>query len=468
MREFMGPDFLLHTETARRLYEESAQSLPIIDYHCHLDPREIAENRRFSSIAQLWLGSDHYKWRAMRWNGIPEEQITGNAGEKEKFLAWAETVENCWGNPLYHWTHLELQRFFGITEPLTRRSAESIWTACNAKLRTMGARDMLRTANVEALCTTDDPVDSLEYHRQIAADPSISTRVLPTFRPDKGIYPARPTFLPWVLELERVSRIHIRSLEDFYQALRLRMDYFAARGCRFADHSIEQIHAAAFDAAQMERAFACAMGGETPAKADADAFTLGVLCFLGGEYARRGWIMQMHIGCCRNNNRDMLRRFGADGGFDGIDDGQYLPAVRAILDELYAARTLPRCILYNLNPKDSLALAVLAGCFQRAPYRGRVQFGPAWWFNDHLAGMGEQMTTLASVGILRHFVGMATDSRSFLSYPRHEYFRRILCDLYGQWLESGAVPFDLEEAKAAVEAISYGNIKGWMEREAAL
>ncbi len=443
-RAFLDDRFLLRTETAVRLFARYAKDAPIVDFHCHIPPADIASDRRFSTITELWLGGDHYKWRALRGDGVPEACITGDASDREKFRRWAEAMPRLIGNPLYHWTHLELQRYFGITDVLGPDTEEAIWNECNRQLAdaSFSARSLIRRSNVKALCTTDDPADTLEHHLALAADASFATKVLPTFRPDKALYLERQGFAEWIGRLSAASGRPVASLADLALALEDRMDFFAEAGCRLSDHSLEPVVYAPATAEQADAALRLVLSGGMP---DADAvrqYRTWLMVWLGRQYARRGWTMQLHMLAQRNNSTRMFRRLGPDTGFDTMgDDGLILPLAR-LLDEMNVMGELPRTILYSLNGKDLDALGALAGCFQGDGVPGRIQLGAAWWFNDTKDGMERHLRALGNLGVFGRFIGMLTDSRSLVSYPRHEYFRRILCNLLGEWVEAGEVPDD--------------------------
>ena len=461
MKKFMGDDFLLENDPAIKLYHEYAKTMPIIDYHCHLDAKEIFENKRFTNITQAWLYGDHYKWRAMRSNGINEQSITGNATDYEKFLAWAQTLEKCIGNPLYHWTHLELQRYFGVYEPLSEKNAHDVWEKINAllELEEYSARGMIAKANVKVICTTDDPADSLEYHCKIRDDHSIQVRVLPAFRPDKGMDLNASGFRQWVERLSQSSGVTITKYGDFLQALGDRMDFFHEMGCRAADHALERVPYLESSQEVIEGIFAEALQGKTINNTDLECYKTALLQFCGRQYAKLGWAMQLHIGAMRNNNSNMFKKMGADTGFDSIHDHPVAFCLSRLLDSLERENHLPRTILYTLNPKDNAVLGTMLGNFQAGGIPGKMQFGTAWWFIDNKTGMVEQMVALSNLGLLSRFVGMVTDSRSFLSYTRHEYFRRILCNLLGTWIENGEVPADWDMVGGIVQDICFHNAK---------
>ncbi|RTQ50849.1 glucuronate isomerase [Hymenobacter gummosus] len=461
MKPFLGPDFLLQTETARTLYHEFAQPMPIIDYHNHLLPDQIAEDKQFENLTQIWLYGDHYKWRAMRTNGVAERYITGDASDWEKFEKWAETVPQTLRNPLYHWTHLELQRYFGVTELLNKESARRIYDHCSALLRTpeYSVRGLLRKMNVATLCTTDDPADSLEHHRAIAAS-GFEVQVLPTFRPDKAMAPEDPAaYNAYLDKLGASAAVEILTYQDLLLALRVRHDYFAALGCRLSDHGLEQIYAADYTEADISAIFAKVRGGAKLEPQEILQFKSAMLVFLAELDWEKGWTQQFHLGALRNNNARMLRQLGPDTGWDSIGDFAQAPALAKFLDRLDTQDKLAKTILYNLNPADNELFATMIGNFQDGSVAGKMQFGSGWWFLDQKDGMERQINALSNMGLLSRFVGMLTDSRSFLSYPRHEYFRRILCNLLGNDVENGELPADMELLGQMVQNICYGNAK---------
>ncbi len=462
-KPFMDEDFLLSNETARKLYHDYAKQMPIIDYHCHLSPQEIYENKTYKTITEVWLYGDHYKWRAMRSNGIEERYITGDASDYDKFLAYAKTLPDAIGNPLYHWSHLELKRYFGIDEVLNEKTAPAIWEKVNAQLNSegFGARDFIKKSNVEVICTTDDPVDSLEYHIQIAKDDSFDVKVLPSFRPDKGLEINRETFLPWIKQLAEVSGHPINNYSDFLAALKTRVDFFHEVGCRVSDHALDYVPYAEAAEEEVSAIFAKALKGEKVSHEEEMKHKTYTLLFLGKLYAEYGWVMQYHMNASRNNNYRMFKQLGPDTGFDSISDTLIALPLTGLLSALDKEDKLPKTILYSLNPSHNHVIGALIGSFQGGGIPGKIQFGSGWWFNDTKLGMIAQMTTLADLGLLGRFVGMLTDSRSFLSYTRHEYFRRILCNLIGEWVENGEYPNDLEEVGRIVQNISYYNARDY-------
>ncbi len=476
MRSFMDDDFLLTTNTAKRLYHEAAAGQPIFDYHCHLSPREIAEDKRFANLAEMWLGGDHYKWRAMRAAGVEEKYVTGNAAPYDKFLAWARTMEDLVGNPLYHWTHLELRRYFGIADTLNESSAPKIWEKANALLSSdaLSVYGIFNKFKVRAVGTTDDPVDDLAWHKRIAEEGVTETKVLPSFRPDKAVHLEKEGFAAYAEKLGAAAGVRIEKFDDLLEALRRRVDYFDAMGCRASDHALEyppyepgELPVGAAAEAAREKAaraaFATALGGGKPDQASADAYKTAVLAFLGGEYARRGWAMQLHLAAIRNVNSRAFAALGPDTGYDAVNDRLIAANLARLLDLLASKDALPKTILYSLNPKDYYPLGTIMGGFQGG-VPGKMQLGSAWWFCDHKDGMEDQLRTLAAVGLLPRFIGMLTDSRSFLSYPRHEYFRRILCALLGRWAEEGEIPGDQKLLDRIVADISFGNAERYFAR----
>ena len=440
--------FMLKNETGRRLYEAYAAGQPIIDYHCHLSPEQIAKDYRFANVTELFLGGDHYKWRQMRTAGIDERLITGDGDPYDKFLAYASMMPGLIGNPLYHWTALELKRYFDIDEPLCRESARRIYDACNEMLKdpSFSARNLILRSNVRALCTTDDPIDCLAFHRQLREE-GYSVKVLPTFRPDKALAVEKESF-PLYMQAAGV-----KTYDELLAFLSARIAFFAESGCRLSDHSLERV---AFVSGDPCVAFEKAMRGEMPTVEEADAFRSAVMLHLGGEYAKHDFAMQLHIGALRNNNTNMFRKLGADTGFDSINDFRVAEGLSRLLDHMNSGAGLPKTILYTLNPKDNYVLGAMIGNFQSSP-AGKMQFGSGWWFNDNRDGMEAQMCALANLGMLSQFVGMLTDSRSLVSYPRHEYFRRILCNLLGKWVEEGEYPNDEVALGEIITNICYRN-----------
>ena len=459
MKAFMDEDFLLQTEVAKKLYHDYAAKMPVLDYHCHINPREIAEDRQFENITQVWLGGDHYKWRFMRSCGVDEKYITGDASDKEKFMKWAECLGKAIGNPLYHWSHLELQRYFGFNGALSRKNAEEVWNLCNEKLTqpSMSARNIIKQSNVTLICTTDDPVDSLEWHKKIAEDDSFDVAVLPAWRPDKAMNLEKPDYTDYISKLSSVSGVAIKTFEDLKKALVIRIEFFASMGCCVSDHALEYVMYEPATDAQIEAIFAKAMAKETITRQEEMQFKTAFMTFVSGEYNKRNWVLQLHYGCKRDNNKPMFAKIGPDTGYDCINN--YAPSAQTadFLNHLIEKDSLPKTILYSLNPNDTQAIGTILGCFQYSDAVPKIQQGSAWWFNDHKTGMQEQMISLANLGNLSGFVGMLTDSRSFLSYTRHEYFRRILCNLFGNWVENGEFPEDYDILGEIVQNISYNN-----------
>lgn len=463
MKPFMDEDFLLSNETAKTLYHNYAKQVPIIDYHCHINPQEIAEDRQFDTITQVWLGGDHYKWRQMRTNGIDEKFITGDASDYEKFEKWAATLQKAIGNPLYHWSHLELQRYFDYKKPLSPATAEEVWDVCNKKLAqaSMSVRNIIRQSNVETICTTDDPVDSLEWHKKIAEDETFDVKVLPAWRPDKAMNLEKPEYLDYLAKLSAVSGVKIDSFAALCEALKVRMDFFASMGCLVSDHALEYVMYKPATADEIEAIFAKRLAGTAPTALEELQFKTAFMNFVGKEYHRLGWVMQLHYGTKRDNNVFRYNQLGPDTGYDCINSYSSSAELAAFLNSLNATDQLPKTIIYSLNPTDNAAIGTVLGCFQDSSCVGKIQQGSAWWFNDHKTGMTEQMTSLANLSLLANFVGMLTDSRSFLSYTRHEYFRRILCNLIGTWVENGEYPNDIEFLGKMVQDISYYNTKNY-------
>ena len=464
MSGFITEDFLLTSEPARRLYHEHAEHMPIFDYHCHLNPREIYEDKRFSDIGEAWLAGDHYKWRLMRANAVPERFVTGGASYREKFDRYAAIMPRLIGNPIYHWSHLELKRFFGIDELLNSTTADDVWDRANAVLRgeNGSARALIRSSNVRALCTTDDPADDLPYHRLLAADTSFDVRVLPTFRPEKALNIAAPGYPAYLQKLGAASGLSIRTIDDVKQALAMRADFFAQAGCRLSDHSFGSPDFTVWDESAAEKAVIRALNGETLTGHEISAYQSLMMDFLGELYCGKGFAMQLHLGAQRNLSGRLYRSLGADVGGDAIGDTISADSLAALLDRLASRDELPKTILYTLNTADNDKLIAAAGCFQDDSAPGKIQFGSAWWFNDHFDGMTAQMKSLASIGVLSRFIGMLTDSRSFLSYPRHEYFRRILCELVGGWIEKGMAPADYDTIGGIIEDICFNNAWSYM------
>ena len=459
MKTFMDKDFLLSTDTAKELYHDIAAKMPILDYHCHISPQEIAENRKFDNITQVWLGGDHYKWRQMRSNGVEEKYITGDASDREKFQKWAETLEMAIGNPLYHWSHLELQRYFGYTGVLNSETAEEVWNLCNSKLQedSMRVQNLILQSGVTLICTTDDPADDLKWHKILAEDENFPVQVLPAWRPDKAMNLEKPDYVEYLEKLGKAAGMEIKTFADLKEALKKRMAFFDSMGCKASDHGLNYVAYAPASEEEMEAVFAKRMNGEAVSAEEEKKFKTAFMLFVAGEYSRLGWAMQLHYGCKRDNNTSMYNKLGPDTGYDCINN--YAPAAELadFLNAVNEAGSLPKTILYSLNPNDDEVIGTIIGCFQNADTVGKIQQGSAWWFNDNKTGMMKQMTSLANLGLLGNFLGMLTDSRSFLSYPRHEYFRRILCELIGGWVENGEYPKDMKTLEKIIKGISYNN-----------
>ena len=458
MKQFMDKDFLLSTEMSQTLYHQFAENMPILDYHCHINPQEIYEDRKFENITQVWLGGDHYKWRQMRSNGVDEKYITGDGSDREKFQAWAETMPKLIGNPLYHWSHLELRRYFGYEGYLNGDTAEEVWNLCNAKLQedSMTVRNIIKQSGVTLICTTDDPVDSLEWHKKIAEDPTFDVQVLPAWRPDKAMNVEKPTYGEYIAQLSKVSGIEIKDFTSLKEALKNRMAFFASMGCCVSDHALEYVMYVPASDAEVDAILQKGLRGEAISKEEELKYKTAYMLFVAREYVKLGWVMQIHYGCKRDNNAYMFEQLGPDTGYDCINN--YAPSAQMadFLNALSATNDIPKTILYSLNPNDNASIGSIIGCFQ-GDIPGKIQQGSAWWFNDHKIGMTEQITSLANLGCLGNFVGMLTDSRSFLSYTRHEYFRRILCDIFGTWVENGEYPADMKALEELVKGICYNN-----------
>ena len=459
MTPFMDENFLLRNEPARILYHDYAAGMPILDYHCHLNPQEIYENRQFENLTAIWLGGDHYKWRLMRAGGVEEKYITGDAPDLEKFQKYAEVLSRAIGNPLYHWSHLELQRFFGWNGYLTPDNAQEVWEHCNALLQQedFRARSLIERSNVRLVCTTDDPADSLIWHEKLAADNSFEVKVLPAWRPDRALNIEKPDFAAYIEKLGDAQGVKIASYEELKDVLDARMEHFHAHGCRLSDHGLEYAMYRPVDDEEAARIFEKRLSGAQVTRQEELGYKTALLTHLGRRYAQRGWAMQLHYGCLRDNNRAMYARLGPDTGYDAINNTSPSGELAGLLNALAETGELPRTLVYSLNPMDDDAIDSILGAFQQGPDVCKVQHGSAWWFNDQKQGMEKQLTSLANKGYLAGFVGMLTDSRSFLSYPRHEYFRRILCNLIGTWIEEGEYPADYALWGGVVQDIAYNN-----------
>jgi glucuronate isomerase len=466
MKKFMDENFLLKNATAQKLYHDFAKKMPIIDYHNHLSPEQIANDINFENLTQLWLYGDHYKWRAMRTNGINEKFITGDASDYEKFEQWAATVPYTLRNPLYHWTHLELQRYFDIDTILSPATARAIYDECTAKLKTpeFSVRNLLRKMNVKVLCTTDDPTDNLEHHRKLRAD-GFEIKVLPAFRPDKAMnVDDVETFNNYVNKLQEVSGILIASWDDYLHALKTRHDFFATMGCTISDHGLEQLYAVDYNDAEIKNIFRKLTSSEAISQPENIKFKSAMLVKFALWDHEKNWVQQYHVGALRNNNSRMLKELGADTGWDSIGDFSQAKQLSKFLDKLDSTNQLAKTILYNLNPADNELMATMAGNFNDGSVPGKMQYGASWWFLDQKDGITKQLETLSNMGLLSKFIGMLTDSRSFMSYPRHEYFRRILCNIIGEEIENGELPGDIIWTGKLIQNICFNNAKeyfGW-------
>ncbi len=461
MKPFIDENFLLFTKTARKLFHEHASLLPVIDYHCHLSPKELAEDKRFGNLTQAWLYGDHYKWRAMRTNGVDEKYCTGDASDEDKFMKWAETVPHTLRNPLYHWTHLELKRYFGLDALLGPDTAKAIYNEASAKLVTAdySVRNLLRKMKVEVVCTTDDPVDTLEYHQKLKSD-GFEIKVLPAWRPDKAMMVENTeNFNRYIQQLEQAAIMDIVSFDDLIAALRKRHDYFAENGCRLSDHGLETVYASDYTATEINHIFKKLRERKSLEHEEIIRFKSAMLYEFGVMDHEKNWVQQFHLGALRNNNTRMFRQLGPDTGFDSIIDTEMARPLSRFLDRLDRDNRLAKTILYNLNPRDNELIVTMAGNFQDGSVPGKIQFGSAWWFLDQMDGMEKQLNALSNLGLLSRFIGMLTDSRSFLSYPRHEYFRRILCNLVGNDVEKGLIPDDMELLGPFIEGICYYNAR---------
>ena len=461
MKEFMDQDFLLETPTAQKLYHDYAEKQPIIDYHCHVDPKEIFENRRFENIYQTWLEGDHYKWRVMRSNGVEERYITGDASEREKFQKFAEALPKAIGNPMYHWCHLELRTYFGYQGVLNGETAQEVWDLSEKKLKEdgMDVRGIIRQSNVAMIGTTDDPTSTLEWHKRLKEDASFQATVAPSFRPDKALNIEKPGWKAFLQELGASAGVEITSLETLEQALKNRMDAFTQVGCRAADHGLDYVPYREASRQDVDAVLQKGLTDEAVTLEETEQFKTALLVFCAEQYAKMGWVMQIHYNCMRNPNSAMFAKLGPDCGFDCMNNVNCGGALYALLDRLYRTNSLPKTILYSLNPGENEMLDTMIGAFQGTEAAGKLQHGSAWWFNDNKTGMQDQLISLANLSLLGNFIGMLTDSRSFLSYTRHAYFRRILCNLVGGWIENGEYPADMAAAGALIEDICYHNAK---------
>ena len=460
MKKFLDRDFLLETDTAKHLFNEYAKNMPIIDYHCHLSPKEIYEDIRYNNITELWLGSDHYKWRQMRSNGVEEKYITGNASDKDKFIKWAETLEMAIGNPLYHWSHLELKKYFDYEGYLCAETAEEVGEICNDRLKNSGlsSRKLIEISNVDVICTTDDPVDSLEWHKKIRED-NFAVKVLPTWRPDKALHIENDGFLNYLTILSSVSGVEIKDFDSLMEALKMRLEFFVNNGCKVSDHGLQYIMYEDYKENEVNEIVNKKIEGKLLTEREQRKYKTAFMVAMGKEYAEKDLVMQLHYGVIRDLNKRIYNDLGADAGIDAINNRSSSVEMGKYLNALSAVNLLPKTIIYPLNSSDFDAVGTVIGCFQDSSAIGKIQHGSGWWFNDNKTGMIKQMTSLANLGLLGNFIGMLTDSRSFLSYTRHEYFRRIMCNLIGNLVENGEYPNDERCLKKIVEGISYNNAK---------
>jgi len=458
---FIHDDFILQTETAKALYHKYAENMPIIDYHCHINPKEIYENRKFENITQIWLGGDHYKWRLIRSNGVCENEITGDADDKTKFIHFAKMLPKAIGNPMYHWCHLELKRYFGYDGILNENTAEEVWNLCNAKLQedSMSVCSIIEKSGVKMIGTTDDPIDDLIWHKKIRDENKCTAKVLPSFRPDKAVNIDKAGFTDYIAKLSEAANIEINTAEDVKKALTLRLEYFCELGCAASDHGLDYVYYNEATDEEVNAIFQKAMKGESVTRDEAEKYKTAIMLHVGREYAKRNVVMQLHYGAQRNTNTAKFNKLGPDTGFDCISTYNCGEAITAFLNALEVDGLLPKTILYSLNPGDNQLLDTIIGCFQGTEAAGKIQHGSAWWFSDTKSGMEAQLESLANLSILGNFVGMLTDSRSFLSYTRHEYFRRILCNLFGKWVENGEYPADEQQLGQMVVDICYNNAK---------
>lgn len=468
MRSFLDDNFLLENNVGIELYHKFAKEMPIYDYHCHLDAKEIWENKHFSNITELILREDHYKWRLMRSNGVKEALITGNESDYNKFLAFAKALPYAIGNPMYHWIHLELRRYFGINDILNEESAPLIWEKANTIIQSndFNARNLIKNSNVKLICTTDDPADNLEYHIKIHQEGKLATKVLPTFRPDKSIAISKAGFSEYIARLGNVCDKTILNYSDLIECLISRIDYFHQQGCRISDNDmVYAVPCKTTTPSTVNAIFQKALNGEKISPVEEEQYIADILFTCAHEYAKRGWTMQLHMGALRNTNSRMFNKIGVDAGFDSMNDMNIAQPLARFLDILNSNDSLPRTIIYSLNPKDYYTVATMIGNFQSEDVKGKIQFGSGWWFNDQKDGMNRHMKALANLGILGNFVGMQTDSRTLISYTRHEYFRRILCNLLGEWVEKGEYPYDLDILQEITENICFNNAQRYFEIE---
>ena len=467
MKTFLNKDFLLDTDTAKTLYHDFAAKNPIVDYHCHVSPKEIYEDKRFENITQVWLYGDHYKWRVMRSNGVDEYYITGAASDKEKFFKFAEALPKAIGNPMYHWCHLELQRYFGYTGNLSADTAEEVWNLTLEKLKdeNMGVRGLIEQSNVAFIGTTDDPTDDLIWHRKIREEGKMKAVVAPSFRPDKAINIDKSGWREYIAKLSEVSEVEICDLESLKLALGKRIAYFAQSGCLASDHGLDYVFYREGTDAEADAVLKRGLNGESVSLDEAEVLKTKLIVYCAEEYAKLGWVMQLHYNCMRNPNSYNFAKLGPDSGFDCIGPHDGTRALAKLLDKLYSESLLPKTVIYSLNPTDNAFIGSLIGAFQGGGIPGKIQHGSAWWFNDNKTGMEEQMISLGNLGLLGNFIGMLTDSRSFLSYTRHEYFRRILCNLVGNWVENGEYPCDMKLLEELINGICSSNAIRYLNLE---
>lgn len=460
-------NFMLKGETSKILYNNIAKKAPIYDFHCHLSAKEIYEDEVFSNISKIFLEFDHYKWRAMRYAGVEERYITGNASDIEKFKMWAKTCEKLIGSPLYHWTNMELKNFFGISKILKENNAEEIFEECNKKIEVenLSPTKIIKYSNVKLICTTDDPIDDLKYHKLLLANESLDFKVIPTFRPDKVINILKEDYIDYINKLSEVCSIEISTYEQLINSLKLRIEYFKDAGCKMADHSIESLKYFSTNKEEVEKIFVERLNGEEISTEDAEKFKCFTIKLLAKEYNEKGFVMQLHLGAMRNNNEVMFKKLGGDSGFDIMNDFDISSHLSKLLNEINSLESLPKTIIYTLNPKDNIILSTLPHCYSEGGVPGKIQFGAAWWFNDHKEGIYEHLKSISNQGMLTYFIGMLTDSRSFLSYARHDYFRRILCSYIGTIVDDGEFENDYEILKEITEGICYKNIKRYLELE---
>ncbi|WP_339656412.1 glucuronate isomerase [uncultured Salegentibacter sp.] len=464
MTNFIEEDFLLENSFAKELYERYAKDMPIIDYHCHLPVEDLAEDRQFKNLTEIWIAGDHYKWRAMRALGIEEKYITGNSSDEEKFQKWAETIPYTMRNPLYHWTHLELQRYFGITDLLTEKNAKKIYNQCNSLLATQAysTRNLLKKMNVKVVCTTDDPADDLKHHKKIAED-GFEVKVLPTFRPDGLLNIENDDFAAYLKRIGNQTKIDIKDFDSLIKAVASRIEYFHQHGCRLSDHGLERMLAEDFSKDEIDNLLKKKLAGENLTVKESDKYQSALLLKLGSLYAAKNWTMQLHLGPVRDTNSKLLNQIGKDAGVDSIGDLNQAKPLAKFLDTLNRNEDLPKTILYNVNPSDNEVMATMAGNFMSDSRKGKIQHGSAWWFLDQKDGMEKQLNSLSNMGLISCFVGMLTDSRSFLSVPRHEYFRRVLCNLFGKDIENKELPEDIEWIGKIIQDICYYNAESYFE-----